>query len=138
MCVPAWEEIAKGARTAEIAKDDLGIRAGDVVVLKEIGTDWVFTNRVCSRRVTHVLRGGQTGPMGCPGLAAGYVMLSLAPSPSGYILAGRDGGPRLMVDWNGEVHRDLAAGREDLSACHAAGYTDFRLYAMFEVEFPDG
>jgi hypothetical protein len=51
---------------------------------------------------------------------------------AGYIVAGPEGG-RLVENWDAEVHPTLDAGQESLAECHAAGYTDWRLYAMTEV-----
>jgi hypothetical protein len=56
---------------------------------------------------------------------------------AGYIVAGPEGG-RLVENWDGEVHPTLDAGLKSLAECHAAGYTDWRLYAMTEVAADDG
>jgi hypothetical protein len=56
---------------------------------------------------------------------------------AGYIVAGPEGG-RLVENWDAEVHPTLDAGLKSLAECHAAGYTDWRLYAMTEVETTGG
>lgn len=51
---------------------------------------------------------------------------------AGYIVAGPEAG-RLVQDWDGVVHPTKGSGLGSLAECHAAGYTDWRLYAMIEV-----
>jgi hypothetical protein len=98
----------------------------------------IYTDRVCERRITHVLHCGQGGQFG---LTHDHVMLSLAPVPAGYIAAGKEGGFLVGLRLNPyqiEVHPTKEAGLVELVECHGEGYTDWRLYAMTEVETTGG
>lgn len=69
-----WDAVYRGWKTFELRKDDRGgFEVGDTLALHEYwpGNDR-YTGRVCFRRVTHVLQGGQFG------LEQGYVALSLS------------------------------------------------------------
>lgn len=80
---PHWNHVNTGLKVVEIRRDDRpgGYQVGDILRLKESipeGMSWVgdvdangLTGRVCDRRITHVLPGGQFG------LHDGYVALSL-------------------------------------------------------------
>ena len=69
-----WRCVEVGWKTFEVRKDDRGgFEVGDVLALHEYRPDSEeYTGRVCFRRVTHVLTGGQFG------VEAGYVVLSLS------------------------------------------------------------
>jgi hypothetical protein len=139
-----WAAVASGQKTGDLRFNDRGYQPGDVLVLLEwapifytqkspepIGNG---TGRSCERLITHVLPGGKFG------LADGYVMLSLAPVPAGYIVAGEKGGVLIGLRLNPHeitVHPTKEAGVAERVECHAAGYTDWRLYAMTEVVATD-
>ena len=69
---PEWfAAVRNGSKTAEVRLDDRGYAAGDGLRLEEWDpTTREYTGRVEWRTITHVLRDH-------PGLAPGYVMLSL-------------------------------------------------------------
>lgn len=67
--------VASRAKTVDIRFDDRDFRVGDTLVLNEYDpTEQRYTGRRCTRRVTHILAGGQFG------LEPGYVALSIADS----------------------------------------------------------
>ena len=69
-----WEAVYRGWKTFEVRKDDRGgFEVGDVLVLHEYQpASRRYTGRTCSRRVTHVLSGGQFG------IEDDYVVMSLS------------------------------------------------------------
>ncbi|MEA1674067.1 DUF3850 domain-containing protein [Nitrospirillum sp. BR 11163] len=98
---PHYSDLAHGAKTAELRRDDRGFERGDVLHLHQI-CDGVATGRTMTRVVTHILRGGpwladgrtMTRVVthilrGGPWLADGYVMLSLDRPPPPTALTGR-------------------------------------------------
>jgi hypothetical protein len=81
----SWEDIDAGTRLVDLRPADRGFRPGDLLVLREydpyqvtvdpetqVESPGKFTGRVCQRRITHILPGGQYG------LALDHVALSLA------------------------------------------------------------
>lgn len=68
-----YDRTSDNQKTAEIRFDDRDYQTGDRVCLRASeGPDWLY----CLRTITHVLRSA-------PGLAEGYVILSLADSRIG-------------------------------------------------------
>jgi hypothetical protein len=80
-CWPEWfEPIKSGDKTAELRLNDRDYKVGDILVLREYEPNKdIYTGRVCSRRVTHVVHGcGSVGVIApLRGLSTKYVMLSL-------------------------------------------------------------
>jgi hypothetical protein len=83
---PVFVEVATGVKLFEIRKDDREYQCGDVLVLRETkftglemaaGEPLIYTGRAERRRVVGLLRGPQYG------LAAGWVILSIAPLADG-------------------------------------------------------
>ncbi|MCL6599809.1 MAG: DUF3850 domain-containing protein [Alicyclobacillus macrosporangiidus] len=66
-----FEPLLRGLKTVELLKDDRGYQCGDTLILREYDPDTrQYTGRICTRTVTHILRGG-------PWLQDGYVALSV-------------------------------------------------------------
>ncbi|WP_051663137.1 ASCH/PUA domain-containing protein [Alicyclobacillus macrosporangiidus] len=66
-----FEPLLHGEKTVELRKDDRGYAVGDTLILREYDPDTrQYTGRICTRTVTHILRGG-------PWLQDGYVALSV-------------------------------------------------------------
>lgn len=76
-CWPdVFEEMRAGRKTAEFRYNDRGYAVGDMLLIREWDTATAaYTHREITLQITHVLDGGF-------GMPAGYVMLSLAASPS--------------------------------------------------------
>lgn len=129
-----WRAIHAGDKTGDVLPNDRSYQTGDILIIKEfVPTTGRYTGNECHRRITHIHHSGQGGQFG---IEPDYVLLSLAPVVVGYIVAGPEGG-RMVADWTGEVHTTAKAGFESLSECQAAGYSDWRLYAMTEAETAD-
>jgi len=57
---------------------------------------------------------------------------------AGYVVAGRDGGPILKIDWDGHVHPTSRDAEISLLECHRDGYEDYGLYGLVQIEPTDG
>lgn len=78
---PPFQEVAGNRKHFEIRKDDRGFSPGDILVLMETeftgeemkrdGKPLVYTGNICSRIVTHIMR----GPI--YGLNADWVIMSI-------------------------------------------------------------
>lgn len=56
---------------------------------------------------------------------------------AGYVIAGRDGGPELKIDWDGEIHSTERDAGIALLECHRYGYEDYRVFGLVQVEVSD-
>lgn len=66
--------VARGDKTAEIRNNDRAFRVGDGLMLREWQAQGGYSGRSIWREITHILRHEDH-----PGIAPGYVMLSMAP-----------------------------------------------------------
>lgn len=73
-CIPPFfEDVHSGAKPFELRRDDRDYRVGDTLLLREWRPDWKdYTGRICRKRVTYKLEGGQYG------LASDVVVLGLS------------------------------------------------------------
>lgn len=72
---PEWVAVNDNRKRVDIRRADRSYRVGDLLVFREGDPEAslvpAYTGRVCTRVVTHILRGGQFG------LTDGYVALLL-------------------------------------------------------------
>ena len=64
--------IYNGKKTFELRKNDRDFKVGDILLLKEINSKGIYTNRQCYRIITYVLKD-------CPefGLEKGFTILGI-------------------------------------------------------------
>jgi hypothetical protein len=66
--------VARGDKTAEVRNNDRAFRLGDELILREWRSQGGYSGESVRRVITHILRHEDH-----PGIAPGYVILSLAP-----------------------------------------------------------
>jgi hypothetical protein len=66
-----FNDILCGLKTFEVRRDDRGFQVGDTLILEEYDRTRKYSGRYLTRKVTHLLRGGEFG------IEEGHVVMSI-------------------------------------------------------------